>query len=431
MNLIIASFITLFFSLELYAQGLPNGIKVFDGTDPQLPGAQLAGIIDPVIGNKPFIAIGESLHGTAEYTRLQHRLLKYLVQKKGFRIFVLENPLLRSTELTAAVSKCDTTALPMSTLYFPQEEDQDLFEWIRSYNCANPGDPIIYRGIDIWDRFWELQSGIESYAKTLKVSDHETRVAALKKNCVGHSAKNWQEMAGMRRIISTLGRIPEEMFKPCSDTLVSLMSWTETEIKKNPTVTWALLHRFYQLLNTAHANQDFLNHRYRNFPLAWAGRDLGMARNIRSVWSEYGMQKKVVFIGHTSHTSHMRSPSDWWGLGALRSAVSIFRELYQYSPATIMLTSYHSTGGQGDWLDPVSPESLDLFLHKTGHRYLSVDPGSEFVRSKKRWWLQNENAEPLPSGVHMVPKDNFDLFLFIDETLKGRPAAPWVSPYEW
>ncbi len=57
----------------------------------------LAGL-DRLIGNARIVALGEASQGTAEFFQMKHRLLEYLVEKKGFR-----DPISRITSRPAAI----------------------------------------------------------------------------------------------------------------------------------------------------------------------------------------------------------------------------------------------------------------------------------------------------------------------------------------
>ena len=46
--------------------------------------------LDQMIGDARIVALGEASHGTAEFFQMKHRMLEYLVKKKGFTVFALE-----------------------------------------------------------------------------------------------------------------------------------------------------------------------------------------------------------------------------------------------------------------------------------------------------------------------------------------------------
>ena len=46
--------------------------------------------MESIIGNARIVAMGEATHGTREFFQLKHRMLKFLVEKKGFTVFGIE-----------------------------------------------------------------------------------------------------------------------------------------------------------------------------------------------------------------------------------------------------------------------------------------------------------------------------------------------------
>ena len=45
--------------------------------------------LDSIIGNRKIIGMGESTHGTSEFTTMRHRFFKYLVENHGYNSFFL------------------------------------------------------------------------------------------------------------------------------------------------------------------------------------------------------------------------------------------------------------------------------------------------------------------------------------------------------
>jgi erythromycin esterase len=46
--------------------------------------------LDRMIGDARIVALGEASHGTAEFFQMKHRVLEYLVERKGFTVFAIE-----------------------------------------------------------------------------------------------------------------------------------------------------------------------------------------------------------------------------------------------------------------------------------------------------------------------------------------------------
>ena len=87
--------------------GLPGVIDL--GTTPEkVTDTQLAALLDKRIAEADVVALGETVHASSGFLKIQTRLIRYLVEKHGFRLIVWENPPLRSLELARWVSSCTT-----------------------------------------------------------------------------------------------------------------------------------------------------------------------------------------------------------------------------------------------------------------------------------------------------------------------------------
>src|SRR5688572_16400776 len=128
------------------------GITDFKATPEEIRDAALSSLLDAHIKPADVVALGETVHGSGSFLRMQTRLIRYLVSSHGFRLIVWENPTLRSLELARWVASCTKTktAAPIDVLYMPTAADRPLFDWICDYNRSHPNDPIVFRGMDVW-----------------------------------------------------------------------------------------------------------------------------------------------------------------------------------------------------------------------------------------------------------------------------------------
>jgi len=101
--------------------------------------------LDQIVGDARIVSLGEPTHGTREAFQMKHRLLEYLVEKKGFRIFSIEANMPESFALNEYVveGKGDPRKL-IAGMYFwtwNTREVLDMVEWMRGWNAAHPAGP--------------------------------------------------------------------------------------------------------------------------------------------------------------------------------------------------------------------------------------------------------------------------------------------------
>jgi len=98
-------------------------------------------IIGTYIGDNNVVSLGEATHGSREFFMVKHRLIKYLIEEKGFNIFAIESSMPETYKLNDYVLNGvgDPKMLLMRTGYWVwhTEEVLALINWIREYNKAH------------------------------------------------------------------------------------------------------------------------------------------------------------------------------------------------------------------------------------------------------------------------------------------------------
>jgi erythromycin esterase len=115
--------------------------------------ADLAGL-DGLIGDARIVALGEASHGTAEFFQMKHRLLEYLVEKKGFTVFAIEGnwPEAELADRYIKTGEGDA-ASALAAMYFwtwQTAEVRAMLDWMRDYNGSRGERPILsFSGFDM------------------------------------------------------------------------------------------------------------------------------------------------------------------------------------------------------------------------------------------------------------------------------------------
>ena len=65
----------------------------------------------PFFENKEIVALGESTHGTKEFWTYRHRMIRYMVEKLGFRIICLESNFSSTQMLNNYIKGGDGTSI--------------------------------------------------------------------------------------------------------------------------------------------------------------------------------------------------------------------------------------------------------------------------------------------------------------------------------
>ena len=419
--------------LSTPAWGALPGVTELAGPPEKLTDAELAALLRRRIAAAEVIAIGESVHGSSGFLRMQTRLIQHLVTQHGIRLIAWETGVLRGLDLTRWVSDCRTTRapVPFGALYGPTASDLPLWEWVCDYNRAHPDDPVLFRGMDVWDRPWEHYERIESLGGSAGIEAR--RLAEVRKSCPARGAASWDDVRVVQTELARDRRYPAAAYKRCRAALTTILeSARQVGMARKSTDARGAHDAFEAALSasTLLGWLGYYNHLYTDDIESWNERDRAQGRNLMLIMEKHSASRAIL-AAHTSHVSHNRSPADWWGYGDLKSGVHFFAALSGKRVFNIALTAYYASGNQGEWMLPEARNSMDKKLYDAGHVFSLFFSDAPFLAEHPRWWMQNgNNAEKYENGVEIVPKDHFDAFVFFSESLldKELPARDTWEP---
>jgi len=420
--------------LTANAFGALPGVTEFNTTPEKIADAELSALLRERITSAEVIAIGETVHGSAGQLNVQTRLIRYLVTIHGLRLIVWENPTLRSVEFARWVSSCTKaeTPAPIGVLYMPTAADLPLWEWVCAYNFAHPDDPLLFRGMDIWDRPWEHYARIRDLAPRAGIEP--AGINRMETACPAAQAASWPEIDRIFEQVPQDGKaFPGAAYETCRTHLIALLniarqSALEKKLKNDPASDEA-----FELAISASTMLGWLgfyHHERSDDILSWNERDRAQGRNLMLLMEKHGAARAIL-SAHTSHVSHNRSPADWWGYGDLKSGVYFFTEITRKKVFNIAITAYRATGMQGEWSLPTARNSLDKKLHDAGHAFSWFSSDAAFLSEHAKWWMQNQNFPgAYENGVEITPKDHFDAFIFLDRSQldEALPQRPLWQP---
>jgi erythromycin esterase len=121
--------------------------------------------LDNYFENVKVIAMGESTHGTSEFTVMRHRMFKYLVENHKFNTFFLEADYANCLRTNAYIhgNEDDVKAVVSEINMWPWQTTEmvDLVNWMREYNLKNKTNQINFIGVDM-----------QQYEETVKQMDN-------------------------------------------------------------------------------------------------------------------------------------------------------------------------------------------------------------------------------------------------------------------
>lgn len=110
--------------------------------------------LDQLVGDARVVGLGESSHGSSEQFRIKHRIIEYLVARKGFTVVAFEANWSASDKLDDYVKGAPGTAATaveqLGYWVWRTEEVRRLVEWMREQNRSRGSKtPLSFTGFDI------------------------------------------------------------------------------------------------------------------------------------------------------------------------------------------------------------------------------------------------------------------------------------------
>lgn len=409
----------------------PQDVGVLVGTAPNLPTDDLARALGPIADEAQILALGESVHGARAFLEIEHRVVRYLVESKGYRLVVVEGGVLRTEPITQWLDACaksqEDRPFPLAALPMPYAETVSLYEFLCRFNHQNPTSTVQVFGMDVADRPWEHQNRIAALAAATVGSPRtEVLIQKAHDNCAQHAEKDW---AAYERAQKARATIAAAAFDACLSSLNKLEALTFARLRQIQSDK----HTLYQLLRsiqTARGWQHF-NNGIRDWGRALNERDRAMALNVLATWREFDAPKTIV-LGHTLHTALMRGQADWAGRGgAFRSALYYVRTaLPKVAVRSLALTGYELSGLRGEYLKPEAANSLDRQLHHLGINVAFVNL-RRFRADRSEWWIQYDNAPERPNGLKVRLSEQFDGYVFVNSSAEGTRLSIFSNPWMW
>ncbi|HVG24915.1 MAG TPA: erythromycin esterase family protein [Thermoanaerobaculia bacterium] len=110
-------------------------------------------VLSTIVDNARIVSLGEATHGSSEFFTMKHRILEYLVERKGFTVFAIEANLPEADAVDDyVVNGRGNAAAALTGMYFwtwDTAEVLDMIEWMREYNLRRGNrPPLRFRGFD-------------------------------------------------------------------------------------------------------------------------------------------------------------------------------------------------------------------------------------------------------------------------------------------
>lgn len=373
-----------------------------------------------LVGDAHVVSLGEATHGTREFFQLKHRIIRYLVERKGFTVFGIEATFPGTLAVEDYVMGGDVTIEhALQGLQFwtwRTDEVRDLIQWMRAWNSTHPRK-VHFLGIDMQD----AQGEIRYIRQYLQRQDPMLSVSLF---------------MPLRPLLDT--QKYAKLSEPEKAHVIAAIDVLAAKIDAVPAASrdhaWTLVqHALVTLRQTeqsAHSAQD-----------RYSVRDRSMAENAKWFLDQEPKGAKMVLWAHNGHVAGESYPAASGGSMGVH-----LRRLYGTDVVTLGFSFHQGTframrsdGGPFDdnRVEPSSVATFDNALSAAGLPLFLLDLRS--AKGTAREWVDSPlrsrsigavfdlKAPATAYLVTMQPLRSFDAVIFVEGGHASRVTGPNAS----
>ena len=372
--------------------------------------------MESTIGNARIVAMGEATHGTREFFQLKHRMLEFLVEKKGFTVFGIEANWPESLAINDFVLNGTGDATEaLDSLYFwtwNTDEVLDMIRWMRKYNQdPKHTNKVKFFGFDMQVANVAVRNA-ERYLE--KVDPGEAKVASTVLAPLSDADRERESASKSRYFWQKTGEMIE-----------SLLEWLELRkkvyVEASSLKEWTLARHNLEIVRQAVEMHSV--DRSGNF----SPRDQAMAANVEWILDQEGPESKIMLWAHNGHVS--TAP-----LGDGESMGTVLRKTYGEKMVVCGFSfdqgSFQALqrgkGLRQFTVGPAIPGSLDAALAAAGIPLFAVDLRAAPSSGAVAEWLNTPQpmrsigaiySDSAPEAYFgLVSPHSFDVILFVKHT---------------
>lgn len=270
------------------------------------------------IGNARVVAISEGFHNCKEMMQLHDRLIRYLVEEKGFNTVMTESGLPESRMVYNFIQGEKVTGNVykegVNKMYGAWQEVRSLIDWMKEYNQSH-NNTLRYYGADIGGFYTNWYPPIQLIVDYLQVVDpvyskkfRKSLDPFLVIMGTKQARVNYQEKLSAEQK-ANLAIVLDEAISHFDNNKESFIAkWNKEEYQwaRQSTIAMRMAENYYR----NYADRKGMEpHRYAGLN----GRELMMAENV--LWAlRQSEEAKIILINHVIHTkTKSQKQDDVWG----------------------------------------------------------------------------------------------------------------------
>jgi erythromycin esterase len=359
-----------------------------------------------MIGQSRIVALGEGTHGTSEFFKMKHRIVRYLAEEMDFTVFAIEAnmPEARSVNRYVLTGGGDPKAA-LSGLYFwtwDTQEVLNMIEWMREFNRSGRGR-MEFLGFDM--QFPDIaMDQVEDFVKLWEpkyLKEVQSQYAIVRE--IWESTRGQQDRSA----------IDFKKWHSAASAVYSHLRERQAEYENSA-----------GNLETDRAVQDanvVVQAAEANMP-GKRSRDKSMAENLEWILDHRPLGTKVVIWAHNLHVT--RGYDTYRSMGYFLDQK--FKEEHMVFGFAFHSGEYTAVGPKGISAYGTSisePGSVEWFLKQSGLKQFILDLRLADEAQKGSRWLFREldfrNIGAMASDYAFAPRkvrEEYDVLAFFENT---------------
>jgi erythromycin esterase len=355
----------------------------FDTDDPTHSSADLRAF-KAMVGSARVVSLGEATHGTAEFFRMKHRLLRLLVEEMGFTAFAIEASFPDSEPINDYVlhGRGDARQVLAGQGFWTWTTDEalDMVEWMRAYNRER-GAALSFRGFD-------MQHPAPALNAVVAYLGRVDRAAAARADELYDPYRPFAEWS----TVGSYRTAPAETRATCHANVAEVAAMLARERTR------------YEASSSAREFADASRHarvvvQAEAFYAGTGSRDASMAENALWLLEQAGPNARIVLWAHNGHVQREPGALDSMG-AALDRQLGAQMLVVGFAFGQGTCTAVSPGGGLATHtVPPPIPESYEASFAGTGQpRFILDGRGLSAGTPGPDWYLEAHPHRSIGSG---------------------------------
>lgn len=349
-----------------------------------------------ILADRPIVGLGEATHGALEFTRLKHRLVRFLVEELDFRRFALEANFTLTLALDRYVRRGtgDPAAALRNLNVWPWKTEAmlALVEWVREFNRDRPPeDRVRFFGLDA-QHSTSVAAAVAEYIDRVDPAYHATIDRDL--GVLVDPGLRLAKSEGREDRIATGERVVADLRETFEERRGDYVSGSSDEAWEMARQQVTVLRQAVELARAAHSGDELIDEDVIRI------RDRAMAENVEWILED-GSADSLVVWAHNDHVNRVATRASGHRAASMGNYLARWYDEdyyalgFEFGHGTFQAGVHDEDEGwvytiQECTLDEPIADTVGATFSGLDHRFALLDFGTATEDPRLQDWLDGE-----------------------------------------